>query len=312
MNNRFNNIDNYSADYSGQRYSDPYLSSEGLFGEQKLFADAYDFGKDRHAFSTKIEPVLDRQLNVLPLYELELKEMIACLYIEMLFMAAIYGYYQRAGHRDTRARMLRPYDPDALLPSLHWGPHFNHFQIRPRKWLGEMEKSGQALSRDWQNWTYENSFHNRDNTGLSGRLISDARHNLGRPVWAFTRFASQCQAGNLGCAATVSELLQEAGVKIPGSASVYGVVDQLQQQGWQRLKISDKNQFRPGDVVFGLRGSHGHIGIISQVNNDQVMVCDNSSSASTLKERTIENGGSFTPNGRFAGSLYVMRPPPAS
>ncbi len=121
-----------------------------------------------------------------------------------------------------------------------------------------------------------------------------------------------CEGGYLGCAATVSELLQDAGVKISGSASVYGVVDQLSALGWQRIKISDKNQFRPGDVVFGVRGSHGHIGIISQVTENRVMVCDNSSSAGKLKERTIESGGSFTPHGRFAGSLYVMRPLPAA
>ena len=203
-----------------------------------------------------------------------------------IYMAEIYGYY-RHHHVSNAFR--------------HW--------VRPRYWLHEAQSTEHRLSGQWHNWSQQHPWHDWGKTGagLAGRLIADARHNLGQPVWALTRFASVCQSGNLGCAATVSELLQESGVRIPGSAGVYGLVDQLSTAGWQRIKISDKQQFRPGDVVFGVRGSHGHIGIISDVDNNRVLVCDNSSSSGTLKERTIESGGSFTPSGRFAGSLYVMR-----
>lgn len=170
-------------------------------------------------------------------------------------------------------------------------PH--HIYSTFRHWVKPIE-------HQWHEWGQAAS-------GFTNRLVTDARHNLGQPVWAFTKFASVCEAGNLGCAATVSELLQESGVNIPGSAGVYGLVDQLGAAGWQKIKIDDKQQFHAGDVVFGVHGSHGHIGIISKVDGDRVFVCDNSSSSGTLKERTIESGGSFTPNGRFAGNLYVMR-----
>ena len=141
----------------------------------------------------------------------------------------------------------------------------------------------------------------------AAHIIAAAKHNIGRPVWAFTKFASVCQAGYEGCAATVSELLQEGGINIPGSACVSGLVNQLSALGWHKIKINNKHQFQAGDIVYGLKGSHAHIGIISETNNNQVLVCDNSSSSGTLKERSIESGGSFTPNGRFSGSLYVMR-----
>jgi len=153
----------------------------------------------------------------------------------------------------------------------------------------------------------ESDLHSSLTHNVIHNIISIARHNLGRPVWAFTKFASVCQRGYLGCAATVSELLHEAGLNIKGSASVGALVGELDNLGWHKIKISDKNQFQVGDIVYGLNGSHAHIGIITAADNDKILVCDNSSSSGTLKERSIESGGSFTPNGRFAGSLYVMR-----
>ena len=254
--------------------------------QAKFFEDAYVNGEinplGARPVSPAVEKLMQEQAREMAIYQQQLMAIELRLWAEIYFMAAIYmaeinNYYQ----------------------SHHLYSTFGHW-ARPRTWAHAAQKTGRQLEHQWHEWGQEAS-------GFTNRLITDARHSLGQPVWAFTKFASVCQSGYLGCAATVSELLQESGVKIPGSAGVYGLVDQLSAAGWQKIKVTDKQQFLPGDVVFGVHGSHGHIGIISQINGDQVLVCDNSSSAGVLKERTIESGGSFTPNGRFAGNLYVMR-----
>lgn len=149
----------------------------------------------------------------------------------------------------------------------------------------------------------------RENSqGSTKDLIALAEKNVGKPVWARTKFASLCKQGILGCAATVSDLLQKSGVPIAGSSNVYGVVNQLADIGWERVKITNKNQFHAGDIVYGTKGSQGHIGLITGAKDNQVIVCDNSSSSGTLKERSLEESGSFVPGGRFSDSLYVMRP----
>jgi len=261
-----------------------FQNCEAQILQRKLFEDAYSWSDSkRNNLSVSAEKHLpESALKEVHLNRRQLIQMERLLLAEIYLMAVIY-----------MAKLNRYYRPQHNYHSFrHW--------MRPRTWLHQIDKTANTLGHQWHELG-ESGF------GLTNRLIADAHHNLGRPVWAFTKFASVCQSGNLGCAATVSELLQEAGVKIAGSAGVYGVVNQLDKLGWKKIKIEDKSQFRPGDVVFGLRGSHGHIGVISAVKHDQILVCDNSSRSGTLKERTIESGGSFTPNGRFAGNLYVMR-----
>jgi hypothetical protein len=290
----YNNGDSYNA-RSRQDISREFQNSEAQACQQKFFEEIYGGKGNGHpgfAVGAKLaSPRISEEIREMTHYRQQLIEAERRLLAETYFMAAIY--------------MAETY---RYLQHHHIYSSFRHW-VRPRYWLHEAQNTEHRLGRQWHNWNQQHPWRNwgKEAGGFVGTLVADARHNIGQPVWAFTKFASLCQAGNLGCAATVSELLQESGVKIPGSAGVYGLVDQLSAAGWQKIKISDKQQFRPGDVVFGVRGPHGHIGIISNVDNNRVLVCDNSSSSGTLKERTIESGGSFTPNGRFAGSLYVMR-----
>jgi hypothetical protein len=210
---------------------------------------------------------------------------------------------------------LQQYPPHPQVKNL--APPSNHVRHHIHQNIGQ--NLGHYFRHSFRNPSSSDSFDHPVNnsallpnelvrhSSLAHDLVSIARHNLGRPVWAFSKFASLCQQGYLGCAATVSELLQTAGLEIKGSACVAGVVNELGNLGWHKIKIYDKHQFKAGDIVYGLKGNHAHIGIITAADNNQVLVCDNSSSSGTLKERTIESGGSFTPNGRFADSLYVMR-----
>ncbi len=289
----YNSGDSYGANSreNGRAHGRPYENLAPTETTQaKLFADAYSpymDGWHRQPENTG-QWVQQQEREAKAIAREQLIQAERRLLAEIYFMAAIY-----------MAGMYRNYQHHLSGNFNHLSNNFRHW-VRPRYWLHEAEKTGHRLGGQWHNLAVGAG-------RSSARLIADARHSIGQPVWAFTRFASVCQSGNLGCAATVSELLQESGVRIPGSAGVYGVVAQLGAAGWQKIKISDKQQYRPGDVVFGVRGPHGHIGIISDTNNGRVLVCDNSSSSGTLKERTIENGGSFAPNGRFAGSLYVMR-----
>ena len=312
----FYNNDNPYRAHSRENFPRGYQYDDAQASQAKLFADAYS-NQNPDKGNTISYEVRERAVYRHQLIETERR-----LLAEILLMAVMYQYYERLSRYYGRyggGRMQSaPTSGDDLTAQYfghylknhfgHMGSHMRHW-ARPRFWVHEAERTEHRLNRQWHSWNRQNHWQDwgKAGVGLANRLIADARHNIGQPVWAFTRFAGVCQSGNLGCAATVSELLQEAGVKISGSAGVYGVVDQLSAAGWQRIKISDKQQFRPGDVVFGVHGSHGHIGIISEANNGRVLVCDNSSSARTLKERTIESGGSFTPGGRFAGNLYVMR-----
>lgn len=250
-------------------------------------------------------------------YQEAFRELTQRLLLELQLLAAIFRYYQRLSYQFDPYSSVSPYgyspypyNPLPFNQSDSDDREPNFFQGIPHRYKRSQRADHQQSPHHISQAHIYSSGTNRQkpNFGLGSVIVAEAEHNVGQPVWAFTRFAPFCQAGNLGCAATVSELLQEAGVNIAGSASVGGLVSQLGNLGWHKIKISDKHQFHRGDVVFGLRGSRGHIGIISQVSNDQVLVCDNSSLSGTLKERTVESGNSFTPNGRFAGNLYVMRP----
>lgn len=148
-----------------------------------------------------------------------------------------------------------------------------------------------------------------DVSEVGGKLVAAAAGSVNQALWAKTPWARYCEGGNLGCAASVSKVLQDTGVLKPGegSAGVTGLRDVLAGKGWHQVHITDKSQFKPGDVVYGVSGRHGHIGIIGEVQNGQVWVYDNSSSSGTWQHRTIERGGSFVPGGRFGNGLYVMR-----
>ncbi len=142
----------------------------------------------------------------------------------------------------------------------------------------------------------------------NGKILATAHENVGEQLWKQTKYRNSVENGNLGCAASVSKCLQEAGYKYADSAGVRGLVSQLEKNGWKRYPISER---RPNDVVFGLEPNRSvsgsaHIGIVGQ--NDTVY--DNNS-ATTLWTHHDINKSTFKPNNnkRFGNNLWVLRPP---
>lgn len=154
-----------------------------------------------------------------------------------------------------------------------------------------------------------------DVSEANGKVVAAAAGNVGEQLWAQTQWAGVCEGGNLGCAASVSKVLQESGVLRPGegSAGVLDLASKLERKGYQKVPITDMSQYRTGDIVYGSTGSGGggsaHIGIIGEIKNGQVWQYDNSSSKTTWQHRTVQSGGSFVPGGRFGRNLYVLRAP---
>jgi hypothetical protein len=152
-----------------------------------------------------------------------------------------------------------------------------------------------------------------DVSEANGKVVAMASGDVGKQLWAQTPWAGACEGGNLGCAASVSKVLQEAGVlrQGEGSAGVEDLAAKLQGKGYQKIQITDKSQFHTGDVVYGDNGGgNAHIGIIGEIKGGQVWSYDNSSSRTTWQHHTLEQGGSFVPGGRFGRhNLYVLRAP---
>lgn len=276
INDKYQLVESESASISGQAelFNDAYINKPGTENIQQEFLRRQNAEIIRQLEIRQAELLLAQQLLIETIY---LRNILA--YYQQLYSSQNYPYgiySQSFNHSNYGLQYQSPYY------GYQW--HFSHPLVRHR-----------------------NARVSGNNHSFSQRIISAAKHNVGQPVWAFSKFASLCQWGYLGCAATVSELLQESGIGIKGSASVAGVANQLNKLGWHKIKISNKNQFHAGDIVYGLKGSHAHIGIITSADKNKILVCDNSSKSGTLKERSIENGGSFTPNGRFAGHLYVLR-----
>jgi hypothetical protein len=155
-----------------------------------------------------------------------------------------------------------------------------------------------------------------DVSEANGKVIAAAAGDVGKQLWAQTPWANAVEGGNLGCAASVSRVLQESGVLRgnEGSAGVLELADILQRKGYQKIPISSMSQFHTGDIVYGSNGAgsgSSHIGIIGEIRDGQVWQYDNSSSKTTWQHRTVQAGGSFVPGGRFGRNLYVLRAPGA-
>lgn len=92
-----------------------------------------------------------------------------------------------------------------------------------------------------------------------GKIIAAADHSVGRAMWQ-----KYLAGGRLGCAASVSAVLNEAGFSYASAVGVSALQDQLLAHGWT---ISGSP--RPGDVVCGYRkpkgsgpGGSAHTGIV--------------------------------------------------
>lgn len=96
-------------------------------------------------------------------------------------------------------------------------------------------------------------------TDAQGKIIAAAGHNVGKAMWQ-----KYLNGGRLGCAASVSAVLNEAGFSYATSIGVSALQDQLVAHGW---KVASQPQ--PGDVVCGYRkpkgigpGGSAHTGIV--------------------------------------------------
>lgn len=135
----------------------------------------------------------------------------------------------------------------------------------------------------------------------NGKITALANGMVGQQLWAQTKWRNSVEGGNLGCAASVSRVLQEAGFSYADSAGVNDLAGKLQRHGWQRVSVS---QAQPGDVIYGMSGArHGHIGIVGPNG----IAYNNSSSTGRWTAGSVN--GTFTR--RFGGNTMVLRPPDA-
>ncbi|MCA9803624.1 MAG: hypothetical protein KC777_16745 [Cyanobacteria bacterium HKST-UBA02] len=132
-------------------------------------------------------------------------------------------------------------------------------------------------------------------------IANVAMANVGRQLWTFIRGVG----ANLGCAASVSAVLDRAGYHYARNAAVGGLEGQLLSNGWQKLPVS---MARPGDVVIGARtpyyrqgGGGSHIGVVGYNGR----VYHNSSRSGQWSQADI----SYYAGGRFRYGSWVLRPP---
>jgi len=151
-----------------------------------------------------------------------------------------------------------------------------------------------------------------DWNGDSNGIVAASRDANGEVKWQ--RFAASVQGGRLGCAASVSQVLREAGVNVTPDAGANSLAQQLLARGGQKIRISEA---RPGDVIYGgaigaRGGGSAHIGIVERINGGQMYVGANSSSRGTWKsDQPMMNAfGRFLRSGN--SELYAIRLPGAN
>lgn len=139
------------------------------------------------------------------------------------------------------------------------------------------------------------------------RILKKAASSVDKRLWAQSDFANSVKGGRLGCAASVSEVLQMSGFNYANSAGVGGLVDILKQNGWTRVPL---NQAQPGDVVYGGKpgtrwwegGGNAHIGVVGESGQ----VFHNSSG----RKRWVEDDLTSVFNSkRFGDNRWALRPP---
>lgn len=144
-------------------------------------------------------------------------------------------------------------------------------------------------------------------TDAEGKILAAANGDVGKAMW--THYMSD---GNLGCAASVSEVLQQSGFSYANSAMVTGLRDQLLAHGWTMHKVS-AGGYHPGDVIFGINqgsdgrsgGGSGHIGVIGTNGT----VYDNSSSSQVWVHHNITASSWAPGNQRFGDQMWYLSPP---
>jgi len=126
-----------------------------------------------------------------------------------------------------------------------------------------------------------NSGKFRYNPNVSGpaseKIVAAAKADVGRQLWRETNHGAS--GGNLGCAASVSTALRQAGVSRVSEMECHALQAALQKEGW-----TVTNTPSPGDVVFGYGGvSRAHVGIVGENST----VFDNHSSTGQWSQDSL-------------------------
>ena len=134
-------------------------------------------------------------------------------------------------------------------------------------------------------------------TDAQGKIAVQAASDVGKSMW--THYLNN---GNLGCAASVSEVLQSLGFSYANSALVYGLQHQLEAHGWKATSTP-----KPGDVVLGYRssdvngGGGAHCGIVG----DGGVVYDNHSGSGKWSQDHLD----YFSRNNFAAGVIFLEPP---
>lgn len=141
----------------------------------------------------------------------------------------------------------------------------------------------------------QNPGGNINMSDAGNKIAAVARADVGGILWG--RHASVVQGGRLGCASSVTKVLQQAGVTNVDDAGVQSMSDKLKRQGWQAYSF---NQRRPGDVIIAQGGaSSGHTGIVGQ---DVNVTYDNHSGNGRWSTDAASHWGAWR-------RVYVLRAP---
>ncbi|CAN5705076.1 hypothetical protein BH10CYA1_BH10CYA1_05860 [soil metagenome] len=112
------------------------------------------------------------------------------------------------------------------------------------------------------------------NNQAQGSILDTAANDVGHAMWK--QINGGASGGNEGCAASVSAVLDQAGVANISEMECHHMQAALQGQGW-----SLTNKPQPGDVVIGYGGlSTAHTGIVGKNGT----VFDNHSSTGTWQQ----------------------------
>lgn len=147
-----------------------------------------------------------------------------------------------------------------------------------------------------------------DGSDPGNMTIADlAAQGLGKSLWAESPWANDCSGGTEGCAASVSVVLQEAGVsKDLLSNNVDTLAANLTEKGhW--TSSSDISTAKPGDVIVGSTADAGHCGIVG-IDRGQLVLYNNWSHSSppSWHEEPLKSSYLVT---HFQGHLQILHPP---
>lgn len=196
-------------------------------------------------------------------------------------------------------------DTGKVALSMHLGRVPDQFDLARPEYRSMMDAARQSYQIAERRQMSPDSNAPIDWTDVNGRTLASAQSAVGRVMWG--DFASVVKGGRLGCAASVSEVLEQTGIRGIKSALVTDFASQAMRRGYERLPLS---QGRPGDIVYGVEpgggggGGSAHIGIVGSGG----AVYHNRSSSGRWGEDRL---ASVFNRGRFGSQLWVLRAPQA-